>query len=714
MASEYSQSTPGMTVRRRLLVLTAVIPVLFLVVLLRIGQLSIVQSEELTIRGIAQWTRNGTVSAARGKVLDRNGKTITQSVTAYIVYASPNQISNPEATADALVAALGVDRASLIAKLNQKGVGSVIVKRQVTHEIIDGMRAKMQIPGTKENPNPLAGISFGEDRLRYYPLGQFFAQALGLTDIDGKGQSGLEQMYNAYLAGAPGRIISEVDAKARMIPGGSEYYVPPKEGASLKTTIDSSIQAFADKAMRECVDVNGAEQAMAIVMDPNTGAILAMSIYPGYDPNTPPRNDLETLQKLMRISTISDAYEPGSTFKMFTASAALDLGLTNPAEGFYCSGKITVDGDIIRCWGAPHGAESMQRALQNSCNPVFVQLGLRLGTENMYKYLKAFGFGSLTGIDLPGESSGIMIPKSSVQTVDLARIGFGQSVAVTPIQMIAAGSAVVNGGKLYKPYIVEEVIAADGEVLERTVPQVVSQPISANTSATMRGLLESVVEDGGGKNAKISGYRISGKTGTAQKYVNGIVSHSVHIGSFMGFAPADDPKLAVIVIVDEATLKPDYGSTTAAPFARQILFDSLQYLGIHEEYADKPQVQVTVPDLTGKTVLEASNALRALDVDIVVNGTENIVLSQLPAPGATVLSGSQVMLYVHDGDIPDAQTLVKVPDVRGMSVVEANRQLRARLLNMKIEGSGIAQKQAPAPGEFVNPGATITVTFVAP
>ena len=706
--------TPGMTVRKRLLWLTAAVPVLFLIVLLRIGHLTIIRSEELTSRGIQQWTRNGTVSAARGRMLDRNGKTVVQSITAYIVYASPSQVKKPEEFADIICPLLGVDRAPLLTKLGQKGVSTVIVKRQVTRDKVDELRSLMENEGPVKKDKILSGLTFGEDRLRYYPMGAFFAQALGLTNIDGAGQSGLEYQFNSYLAGAPGRIISEVDAKARVISGGSEYYIPPQEGSALKLTIDASIQAFADRAMRECVEVNGALKAMTIVMDPNTGAVLAMSIEPGYDPNNPPRSDINALQKLMRISTISDTYEPGSTFKMFTASAAIDLGLTNPQDGFYCSGKIIVDGDTIRCWGAPHGAESMQKALQNSCNPVFVELALRLGIENFYKYLSAFGFGRVSGVDLPGESAGIMIGKQYVQRVDLARIGFGQSVAVTPIQMITAGCAVVNGGKLLKPYIVEEVVSADGAVLERTVPQVISRPISEQTSATMRSLLESVVADGGGRNAKISGYRVSGKTGTAQVYKDGKVSHDVHIGSFLGFAPADDPKLAVLVIVDEARLMPDYGGTTAAPFARQILLDSLQYLGIREQYADKKQVEVKLPDFKGLSVMEASNRLKDLGIETVVNGTESVVLSQMPAAGATVLSGSQVMLYVREGEAPNATTLVIVPDVRGLSIVEANRQLRARGIEMKIDGNGLAVRQRPAPGEFVKPGDTVVVTFEAP
>ncbi|GHU68216.1 stage V sporulation protein D [Clostridia bacterium] len=706
--------TPGMTVRKRLLWLTAAIPLLFCLILLKVGELTIVRSNELTSRGIQQWTRNGTVSAARGRILDRNGKTISQSVTAYIVTASPNQVTQPQKMADILCPLLDLDRESTIKKLGQKGVGSVTLKRQVSRDVVNKLRTMLNDKAIQES-GALKGLTFGEDRLRYYPLGHFLTQVLGLTNIDGDGQSGLEQQYNAVLAGMPGRIITEVDNNARVLAGGQEYYLAPQEGASLKLTIDQTIQSIIDKAMRECIDVNGAVQAMAIAMDPQTGAILGMAMEPDYDPNDPPRDDLATLQKLMRITLISDAYEPGSTFKMFTAAMALDLGLTTPNEGFFCSGSIMVDGDKISCWtSAGHGSEDFRKALQNSCNPVFVQMGLRVGVDNFYRYMSAFGFGKTTGVDLPGESAGILIPKSTVKKVELARIGFGQSVAVTPIQMITGCSAVANGGKLMKPYLVAEVIDSDGKTLERTTPQIVSRPISEQTSATMRDLLETVVSDGGGRNAKIEGYRIAGKTGTAQVYKDSKVVHDVHIGSFMGFAPADDPKIAVLVIVNEARYVPDYGGTTAAPFARDILEQSLQYMGIRADKGTVKQVQVTVPDLVGKSVADATKALTALGLTAVTDGDSTTVLDQMPAAGATVWSDSQVMLYVREGQALDAQTLVHIPDLRGMSIIEAGRQLRSRNLLMEIDGAGIALRQKPAAGEFAQPGDTVTVYFEAP
>ena len=544
-------------------------------------------------------------------------------------------------------------------------------------------------------------------------MGAGVSQVLGRTDVDSVGQSGLEQYYEDYLAGEPGKIVSEVDARARTLADGERQYIPATPGNTLRLTIDREIQSFVERALRECIEVNEAASVQAIVMDVNTGAVLAMSMKPDYDPNDPPRDDAQALQSLMRITTISDAYEPGSTFKMLTAAAAIDSGVTTPEDAFYCSGRITVSGDTIRCWGNPHGAQTMAQALQNSCNPVFVELALRLGTDRMYRYLRAFGLGATTGIDLPGEAAGILIGATSVKDVDLARIGFGQSVAVTPLQMITAACAVVNGGRLMRPYIVQEVLDADGAVVERTQPHVVATPITAETSATMRTLLEAVVAEGGGKNAQVEGYRVGGKTGTAQVYKDGKIARDVHIGSFIGFAPADDPKIAVLVIVNEASVHVDYGGTTAAPFAAQILQETLQYLGV-APYETQTRAQVEVPETRGLTVAQAKALLQEAGLEAMVDGAQDVVLSQMPLPGATMQEGSIVMLYVTEGEPITAQDLVLVPDVLGQPIVEASRLLRARKLELLIEGSGLATRQTPAAGTYVEPGTQVTVSFDIP
>ena len=434
---------PELLVRKRIWVMSLVLAALFLLVIGRIASLTIRDAEALTQRGVSQWTKAGTVTARRGSIIDKYGKTLALSATAYTVTADPRLVTDIDAFLDALAPILPLDRESATRKLSDNTKGSVILKRQVSRTTVDQLR-------TLKNEAPkeacLSALSFDEDVSRYYPHGALLTQVLGLTTIDSEGQSGLESQYESVLAGMEGSYLRQVDARNRVLPGTEGWYIPSQEGSTLQLTIDATIQEITEKAMRECLEVNSAESVTCIVSDVRTGGILALCIKPDYDPNEPPRSDVSTLTDLMRITAISDVYEPGSTFKIITSAAALDSGVTNPEDHFYCSAKVTVDGDTIRCWGRAHGAETMAQGLQNSCNPVFVELALRMGTDAFYRYLNAFGLGRKTGIDLPGESGGILIGSRYVKTVDLARIGFGQSVAVTPLQLVMACNAAINGG----------------------------------------------------------------------------------------------------------------------------------------------------------------------------------------------------------------------------------------------------------------------------
>ena len=686
---------------------------LFLCVIARLCDLQIAQSEMLTQRGVAQWTRSGIVSARRGSIVDTKGRMLAQSMTSFILSASPREVTDPEGLCEVLVRELGADADTIMRRLSQKNAASVTLVRQVSREDADRLRAIRADSGNPDSAK-LAGLSFDEDVSRWYPMGNMLAQVLGLCNVDGEGQSGLELVYDDVLAGEPGRIVTEVDARARTLPDGVTLYVPAQAGNTLRLTIDREVQAAVERAVRECAQVNEAKNVQAIAMDVNTGAVRAMAMYPSYDPNDPPREDVETLTGLMRITAIGDVYEPGSTFKILTAAAAIDCGATNPDEGFYCSGRITVDGSTVRCWGNPHGAESMKKALQNSCNPVFTQLALRLGSDRFYRYLTAFGLGQRTGIDLQGEAAGILIAPDRVKNVDLARIGFGQSVAVTPIQMITAACAVVNGGRLMKPYLVEAIETEDGEIVEQTYPQVVANPIRESTSVTMRALLQSVVEEGGGKNARVSGYAIGGKTGTAQIYRDGKIDKNLHIGSFVGFAPADDPEVAVLVIVDEAQVKPDYGGTTAAPFAARIFEEILPLLGIHKEQEGSGAQSAVMPEVTGMDVSDARKLLRELGIDCVTDGAAQTVTGQLPPAGTTVTEGFCAMLYVTGGEAPTAQDYAQVPDVIGLPVRECAQTLRESGFTFSAQGNGLAITQTPAAGQYAAAGTTVTVTFEEP
>lgn len=699
-------------IRKRVLTLLVLLIFLFGVLVCRIAYLTTARSAELTSRGVRQWTREGTVYARRGNILDTNGQTLVMSATAYIVSVEPGKVQDVQAFARAISPILGLSEEKVAEKASQRGKSSVTLKRQVSRETADQLRQLKQSKDA-ETAAAASALLFDEDVRRVYLRGAFLTQTLGLVNVDGVGQSGLEQQYETLLRGEAGRSMRSVDGKARPIYDSGNLYIEPQDGSTIRLTIDATIQEIVEKAMRECYEVNKAQAVHALVMDVYTGAVLAMCSKPDYDPNDPPREQLDALQSLMRIRLISDSYEPGSTFKILTAAAALDSGVTTPEDGFYCSGKIKVDGDTIKCWGSPHKAETMAQAMQNSCNPVFVELALRMGAQRFYQYLHAFGLGSKTNIDLQGEESGILIPVNSVKNVDLARIGFGQSVAVTPIQLLTAACSVLNGGRLMRPYLLKEAVSQDGTVLYRTSPKVVSTPISEETSLTMRKLLEDVVAVGGAKNARIPGYRIGGKTGTAQVYKDGRIVRNVHIGSFLGFAPADDPRIALLVIVDEADTPVDYGGTTAAPFARQILEDVLPYLGYQpDEGEDSEPVQV--PDVTGQPLWEARRTLSSMGLKVLDDGGSGSVTAQMPSAGATLRNGGQMMLYTYDEALPETETLVCVPDVSGKSIASAASLLRQRGLEMEIDGSGFAVSQEPAAGSFLAPDSVVLVHFELP
>lgn len=686
---------------------------LFLCVAVRLFNLQVIRAQELTERGVKQWTRSGVVAARRGDIVDRNGRLLAQSITSYSLSARVRDVTDPQGLAEVLERELGISKETTIKKLSNKSAASVTLARQVSREDADRLRA---IRADAENPDSgrLSGIAFDEDVSRWYPMGGILAQVLGLCNVDGVGQSGLELKYDDVLAGKPGRIVTEVDAKARTLPDGVTLYEPAVAGGTLQLTIDREVQAAVERAVRECAQVNEAQKVQAIVMDVNTGGVLAMAMYPTYDPSDPPREDIDTLNELMRITVLSDVYEPGSTFKMLTAAAAIDCGATNPQEGFYCSGRITISGSTVRCWGAPHGAESMQKALENSCNPVFTQLALRLGSDRFYRYLHAFGLGSRTGIDLYGEASGILIAQSKVKDVDLARIGFGQSVAVTPIQMITAACAVVNGGRLMQPHLVSAVLDEEGNRVQSVSPKVVSRPISEQTSITMRKLLGGVVSDGGGKNAQVDGWAVGGKTGTAQIYKNGRIEANLHIGSFLGFAPVEAPEVAVLVIVDEAQVKPDYGGTTAAPFAAQMLSEILPMLGVEKTDGSAQRAQVSMPDVTGMNLTDARAILREKGIDCVTDGLSRTVTGQLPPAGAQVPEGFCAMLYVTGETAPTAEEFTQIPSVIGLAMRESAQALRESGLEMKAQGDGLAVRQSPAAGTYARAGDTVTVEFQVP
>ncbi len=688
--------------------------VLFSMLACQLFNLQILRADELQGRAQAQWTSESVIASTRGSILDRNGQVLAMSASAYIASVSPRQVTDARKFAAILAPVLDMDEEVIAKRASDLSKGGVTLKRQLTRDTAQQLRT-MYAEHKAAGSGALNGLYLEEDSRRFYPMGAFATQLLGLTTVDGMGQAGLEASLDKYLSGKSGVVLDEIDGRGREIAYGEREYIAAVDGGDVYLTIDYVIQSFAEQAAREAIEVNKALGIRIIVMEPDTGEILAMCVKPDYDPNDPPRSDVAALTDLMRNRVIADAYEPGSTFKILTTAAALDCGVTGVGEGFYCSGATSVDGSRIRCWGNPHGAETMAQALCNSCNPVFVELGLRIGTERFYDYLRAFGLGSRTGVDIPGEAAGILISEANVKRVDLARIGFGQSVAVTPIQLIAACCAAVNGGRLMQPYVVKQIVSEDGNIIEQNEPAVVGNPVSEETSAVMRRLLEKVVAEGGGRNAYIEGYRIGGKTGTAQVYKDGAVSSDTHIGSFIGFAPIDDPQVAVLVIVDEADKGSDFGSVTAAPFARDILEKTLSYLGVAKELSREEETEeVEVPDVTGLSVREAAERLREAGLQYMLDNGGTTVMDQLPAAGAEMPERSIVMLYADGEAENQGNAYIEVPDVTGLSITAANRLLVSYGLNMRISGSGVAVAQTPGAGEMALPTTAVTVTFRAP
>lgn len=625
--------------KRRISFFITVFMVCFAVLVGQLFRWQIIEAEDLQRRALGQWTSTTVVSASRGSILDKNGEILAVSGLSKSLVVKPSVIKKEgtaNKVADSLSSVLGLNRESVYNKVCNDKYSEVSIKRHLN----DAEIAAIEQMGLK-------GVELVDDKKRYYPKGSTLAQVIGSTAVDGTGRDGLELKYDKYLRGLTGKIYSSADVWGSQIPGGEERYVDPTNGLNLRLTVDYNIQKFAESAMLQCMNEQKAKKVTCIVMDPNTADVLAMVNMPDYDLNDPPKNDWETWSALSRNGAILDAYEPGSTFKVLTLAAALEEGLVNENSTFFDPGYHLVDGEKIKCWRTvPHGSQTLAQAVQNSCNTAFMQMGLMLGTDKLYEYLRAFGIGSETGVDFSADQSGIMLAQKYVRNVDLARISFGQTVAVTPLQLITAFSASINGGKLMQPRLVGALVDDDGAVVTQNQPVNVRRVISEETSKKVRQILETVVSQGSGKNAYIPGYRVGGKTGTAQKYKDGKVVRDTHIGSFIGFAPADDPKIAVLVVVDEPDVAIDYGSVVAAPYAKMIMEKTLKYMKVptqNLEDDDELVANIEVPNLRGLSAEEAEKRLRDAGLAMLIQGKGKII-AQIPSAGTRVSKGTHVLL----------------------------------------------------------------------
>lgn len=634
----------NVTVRRRLVFVLTFGLIFFFVIVLRLAYVQFALGKELTLHAEDSWSRNIPFEAKRGEILDREGIPLATNVSAPSVLIVPRQIENPKEDAEKLAEVLRIDKTRVYSLLTKKE--SIVRINPEGRKISNELASKVRALG-------LPGVYIAEDNKRHYPFGNYLSHVLGFAGIDNQGLTGIEAFYDEKLSGEKGYVSFFSDAKGRRMPNLADEYTAPIDGLDLKLTIDTNVQTIIERELDIAEAIYKPDGAIAIAMNPNTGEILGMSSRPDYDPenfrNVPPEIYNQNKPVWMQ-------YEPGSTFKIITLAAALEEGVVDlEKDTFYDPGFIEVSGHRLRCWKkGGHGSQTFLEVVQNSCNPGFVALGERLGKDRLFDYVENFGFGQKTGIDLQGEGKGILFNRDRIGPLEQATTAFGQGVSVTPLQQVAAVSAAINGGYLYTPFIAKEWIdPLTKETLDFTQPVSKRQVISSETSEKVRDALEHVVANGTGKGAFVDGYRVGGKTGTAQKAVNGRYLENNHIVSFIGFAPADDPQIVVYIAIDNPKETVQFGGVVAAPIVGKVIGDSLRAMGV-EKRSDQiektrlwtDELLINVPDLVGRTRREINEAYYELRLD--VSGEGNTVLAQAPEAGLKIKQFSTIRILLGD------------------------------------------------------------------
>lgn len=718
----------GKTVKNRIAFILSVVLLCCLGLALRVAWIQFIDGGELQAKAIQQQTSDKVVNPKRGTIYDRNLKALAVSASVETVIANPTEIKNANMeniVAVHLARVLDMEYEDVY-KIVTKKSSYEYVKRKV--EMEQSQQIKQLIADKK-----ITGITLVEDSKRYYPYNNFASHIIGFTGFDNQGLSGIEIQYDSYLKGTSGRIVSARNAVGGDMPYDYEKYYNSEDGYNVVLTIDEVVQHYVESHLEAAVIDNSLNNgAAAIVMDVKTGEILAMATKPDFNLNQPftivdaeTKNNIEAiadtkekneqtnlaLQKMWRNKAVSDMYEPGSVFKIFTSAIAMEEKLVKENDSFTCSGVKRVATHDIHCWKtAGHGVQNFPEAIKNSCNPAFMAIGERIGPDNFIKYVNGFNLVKPTGIDLPGEAGGIFFNRDKFGIVEVATTSFGQGFEVTPIQMISAISAVANGGKYMKPHMVKELTDSEGKVVKQFEPEFVRQIISEETAKTLCGYLEKVVSEGSGKNAYVQGYRVAGKTGTSEKKPR---NKQKYVASFGGFAPADDPQIAVLVMLDEPMGGQYYGGTIAAPVVGKIMNDVLRYLNIEPRLtADEVAKEDTnIPEVVGKSLAQAQNMIREAGFTYTVKGSGDTVVSQIPKSSARLAQGATVALYTTTEENAD----VIVPNVVNSTPSQANTAITNSGLNMKISGNisgtgdSVVMKQEPAAGETVPAGTVIYV-----
>ena len=636
--------------------------IIFGILVFRVGWIQFINGEELQTLAYEQQTLDRKINPKRGTIFDRDGNELAVSSTVYTVTINPTNIKdeNKEKVAKAISDIFELDYEKILKKVKKRSSIETVAKKQ-EKDIVDKL-SKWMIENKIET-----GINIDEDTKRYYPYNTLASHIIGFCGSDNQGLGGLEAKYDTILQGVKGRITKVKDASGKDVMGTTEAYTDAVNGNSIISTIDMTVQSIAEKYLEDaCIDNKCTDGGNIIIADPTTGDILAMATYPAYNLNTPyeiNNNELkqtwsmlsekertEALQGMWRNKAIADTYEPGSTFKLVTTSAALEEGITTTDKKgeFNCSGSITIAGTRIKCWRyyRPHGSQSLREALMNSCNPIFIGLGQKLGVETYYTYLERFGFLGRTGIDLPGEAKGIFLDKEKVGPVELATISFGQRFEVTPVQMISMVSTIANGGERMKLRLVKEII--DSKTDEKTEVQSEStgRVISEKTAKDVLSMMGSVVGEGTGKNAKVAGYQVGGKTGTSEDGVN----TNKYVTSFIGVAPIENPQMVILITLYNPTGEGGHqGGGVAAPVAGKIFSEVLPYLNIKKENEESKQ-QVKVPELKGKTIKEAEKILKENNLELKTDegiNKEEIIKKQIPEKEILVDEGTSIIVHTN-------------------------------------------------------------------
>ena len=686
----------------------------------------IVKRDEYSSRAEEQWTSEVSIDARRGRILDRNGVELAVSANVYRIdfdlnsvrqYLKNNSLTNAD-IAGKIADAVAMEESKVMEKLETKlasgaNAGSATLIRRIEKEAAD-----------KVNNLNIDGVIVSPDTKRYYPKGEFLAHVLGSTNVDGQGLTGVELQYNEHLSGVPGVRISEIERNEENLSYTISNFTEPIDGKDVTLTIDSKIQAIAEKVAEKGLVDNQAKRVSIMVMNPNNGEILAMVNKPDFDPNNPfdgfedfsGETDGEKLQKMWRNSLVNDTFEPGSIFKVVTMVTALEEGIASESDTFECGGSLQVGSHTIKCWKTSgHGSQILPQILQNSCNVGFMKLGEKIGKETLNEYIKKLGFGKTTGIDLPGEASGIVKKTENITESDLATISFGQTNTVTAIQYMQAFNALANGGSLIQPHIMKEVShynSDDTKVIDETYePVIFKDVLSDKSTATLRDYLERTVNEGGSNKSYIEGYHIGGKTGTAQKVnsVTGGYESGKYISSMAAMAPVDSPEITAFVSIDEPSNGAYYAGVVTAPLMKILLTDIFNYMDseFSEDYNAVVR-DVLIPEIRGKSIEEAKKILKDVNLEYNIEGSGEIVTNTQPYPGYTVKEGTKITIYT--GDAVD-NNKVSMPDLTGLSVTSAKDVLDDLGIKYSLEGDGFVIDQSIPAGEVITTGSNVRLTL---